>query len=62
MKSVIVEINPEGEIKIETVGYKGNACTQATVAMEKALGSVTSRKHKPEFYATGTVQQKAGAS
>lgn len=50
MKKIIVEINTLGEVTIEAVGYKGGACEKATAAIEKALGSVVSRKKKAEYY------------
>ena len=42
MKEIIIEVDLEGNVKIETRGYKGTACKDATKAIEKALGAVTS--------------------
>ncbi|MEI8289556.1 MAG: DUF2997 domain-containing protein [Verrucomicrobiota bacterium] len=60
MKTIIVEINPAGEVAIETTGFKGNACEKATAALEAALGNTASRKKKPEYFATGEVRQTVG--
>jgi hypothetical protein len=49
MKQIIIEVGPEGEVKIEAVGFKGHVCEAATKAIEEALGVVASRKRKPEF-------------
>lgn len=50
MKTITVEINNEGEVIIETTGFKGDACRKATEEVEKALGKVTKRTIKPEMY------------
>lgn len=50
MKTITVEINPAGEVVIETAGFRGNACTKATAAIEAALGVTDSSRKKPEFY------------
>lgn len=50
MKTIIVTIAPTGEIKIETTGFKGNACEKATAEIEKALGLAGQRRKKPEYY------------
>lgn len=60
MKTIIVEVSPTGEVKIDAVGFKGNACQQATAAIEKALGTVTAKAFKPEAHTQTQTQAKAG--
>lgn len=60
MKEIKVTIEPTGEVKIEALGFTGNACTKATETIERALGKPGKRTHKPEFYAGNQQQQKAG--
>jgi hypothetical protein len=62
MKSIIIEINNDGEVVIETLGFKGEACAKATEAIEKALGVPSSRKKKPEYTASTTAHQKVGGA
>lgn len=62
MKSIEVIITPAGEVQIEAVGFKGNACEKATAELEAALGTTTAKKKKPEYFAANTNTQKAGAS
>lgn len=62
MKTIKAIITPQGEVQIETTGFKGSACEAATADLEKALGKTTNKTKKPEFYASHTAQQKAGAS
>lgn len=59
-KEIIVDITPDGKVKIEAVGYSGNACEKATAAIEAALGVVKSRKRKPEYQQKQVTGQKAG--
>ena len=59
-KQVIIQVSPDGEVKIDAVGFKGNACTKATAALIKAMGQVTSNTPKPEMYQQQTQEQKAG--
>ena len=58
MKTVIVEVAPDGVVKIDALGFKGQACSLATKELELALvgnQSDVDRKPKPDFYAkTGT--------
>ena len=47
-KSIVVDIHPDGSVKIEAEGYKDNTCLKATEDLEKALGVVKNRTKKPE--------------
>lgn len=60
MKQVLINVSATGEVTIEAVGFKGQACTKATEAIEKALGMPGKRTHKPEFYQGNQQTQKAG--
>ena len=62
MKTIKATISPQGEVEIETTGFKGAACELATKELEKALGTTTRKKKSPEYYAATVGQQKAGAS
>lgn len=56
-KQIIIIVKDEGEVEIEAVGFKGNACEKATAALEKAIGVVRSKKHKPEYRFTSNIHQ-----
>lgn len=51
--TVIVE---NGETRIETKGFKGASCKQATAALEAALGVTTSDEPTAEMYQTSTAR------
>jgi hypothetical protein len=46
-----IEIAPDGTVKIETKGLKGESCLHETESLEKALGTVKSRSKTSEYYA-----------
>ena len=47
---IVVTIAPDGTVKLETHGLKGQACLAETEALEKALGTVKSRTRTAEWY------------
>lgn len=50
MKQIAIEFNEDGTVKIEAIGFTGQACEKFTAELEKELGTVTDRKKKPEYY------------
>jgi len=62
MKTVIIDIDPDGGIKVEAHGFKGPGCEAATKAFEQALGTPGRRTKKAEWFQTvsQTAQQKIG--
>ena len=43
-------ITQDGTVEERVEGVKGNKCEQLTKDIEDALGTVTNRIHKPEYY------------
>lgn len=54
MKEIIVTIDEKGNAKIETRGFAGKGCQDATAALEDALGIKTSDVQTAEFHTTET--------
>jgi hypothetical protein len=54
MKSITITFKEDGSTTIEAEGFKGNGCTDATAAYEKALGVVSKRKKKPEYHSVAS--------
>lgn len=50
MKKIRCTIEEDGSVTIETTGFKGKSCLQATAEFEKALGTVKKQKRSPEYY------------
>ncbi len=60
--TIDVIISPTGETKIETHGFAGPACQQATQALEAALGlrqseTLTAEYHQPAQQQVGVTAQ-----
>ena len=49
-KTVELVIGLDGSLKIEAMGFKGADCERATAFLEKALGRISGRSKKPEYY------------
>lgn len=45
-----VVIGPDGAVRLETRGLKGQSCLAETQALEKALGRVVRREKTREFW------------
>ena len=52
MRTIEVIISPKGETKIETKGFTGSSCQQASQFLEQSLGSKVSEKPTVDFYQT----------
>ncbi len=50
MSEIIIDIGSDGEVKLEGKGLQGKTCNAAMGHFEKALGAVTGRKNKPEYF------------
>lgn len=56
-KIIEVTVSPKGEVTVQTKGYVGTACQQATKDLQQALGVTTSDNKTPDFYAVTEIQQ-----
>ena len=62
MKTVEIIIAASGQLPITATGFSGTDCEKATAFLEAALGKLTAKQRKPEFYQRNqrTNQQKVG--
>lgn len=49
-QEIIFVIKPDGRVEEEVMGVSGPDCEKITESIEKALGKVSSREHKADFY------------
>ena len=49
MEEIKLKIMPDGEVKIEVQGVKGESCVTLTELLEKELGLVVKREYTKEF-------------
>jgi DUF2997 family protein len=52
-----VIVSPQGEVTLQTKGYAGSDCLQASKFLEQALGVVSNDQKTTEFFETETTQQ-----
>ena len=50
-------VTPKGETTIQTKGYAGGTCTQASKWLEQALGIATTDNKTSEYYQSTTAEQ-----
>ena len=50
MKTIELIIAPRGEMRLETKGFTGAACKEASRLLEMALGTKQSERLTPEFF------------
>ena len=59
MKSIQIIVSPQGQTTIQTKGYTGSSCREATRLLERALGVVQADTPTAEMYHSATIQQAA---
>ena len=50
MKEIILDISSEGEVKIETRGFKGKSCLAESQFLKDLLGKETERSLTPAYW------------
>jgi hypothetical protein len=59
MKKIIrVIVGPKGETRIETKGFTGNDCREASKFLEQALGQPVGEQLTAEFYQSQATDQQ----
>ena len=58
VRIIEVTVSPQGAISVQTKGYAGGDCLQASKFLEQALGVATTDLKTPEFYETATAEQQ----
>lgn len=56
-KVIQVIVSPTGETKVETSGFTGSSCQEASRALEQALGGRIDETLTGDYYATSNEQQ-----
>jgi len=57
-KIIEVIVSPKGETSIQTKGYAGGDCLQASKFLESALGIVATEQKTSEFYQFAQTNQQ----
>ena len=61
MRTIEIIVSPKGETSVQTKGFAGSSCREASKFIEQALGQCTDEQLKAEFHLgqqTGQVSQQ----
>ena len=58
MKQIEIIVAPDGSSRVETKGFAGSSCQQASRFLEQALGEKQSEQLTAEFYRTNVSQEQ----
>ena len=62
MKVIEIIVSPQGEARVQTKGFAGASCQEASRFLEQALGQRTQEQLTAEFHqSAATVQQQQHA-
>ena len=57
MKTIEITVDPQGRTRVETKGFAGGSCREASRFVEEALGQKTAEQVTPAFYVTQEPRQ-----
>ena len=57
-KEIVIDISDDGEVFIETKGFKGKACVEDTKFLKALLGKETLKRLIPAYYVTSKQHNK----
>jgi hypothetical protein len=58
MRIIEVTVSPQGETTVQTKGYAGADCLQASRFLEEALGATINERKTTEFYQAQEARQQ----
>ena len=58
MKTIEITVDSKGQTKVETRGFTGGDCREASKFIEQALGQSTGEKLTAEFYQGQSLDQQ----
>ena len=58
MKTIEIIVTPEGETSVQTLGFTGASCRDASRFIEQALGQRTGEKLTAEFHQSQVAVQR----
>jgi hypothetical protein len=57
-RTIEIIVQPDGQLAIEAMGFSGPDCEKATKFLEQALGTVTGKRKKPDYYRRNLNQKR----
>ena len=62
MKKIEIIVDTKGQSTVETKGFRGSECIEASRFIESALGKQVNQRTTSEFFAAEVNQQQTAAS
>ncbi len=62
MKTIEITVDFIGRTTIQTKGFTGSDCVEASRSLEKALGLIQNDERTPEFFACSKVEQQVSGN
>ena len=62
MKRIEIVVDTKGQSKVETKGFTGNECVEASKFIEQALGQQAEMRTTPEFFYAQVDQSQNAAN
>ncbi len=59
MKTIEITVCPLGQTRIETKGFSGSECMEATQELERALGMSSNNQRTAEFYSQANAMNQS---
>jgi hypothetical protein len=59
VKTIEIIVSPTGQTTVQTKGFEGASCQDASRTLEQALGTRTSENLTAEFYQTEPIRETA---
>ena len=57
-KKIIITVSPTGETTVQTHGYTGPACKDASRFLEDAIGEKTAEQLTPDYHRADTTKNR----
>ncbi|QDU53118.1 DUF2997 domain-containing protein [Gimesia panareensis] len=57
-RTIEITVTPDGQTRVETKGFSGAGCREASRFIEEALGKRASERKTPEFFQVADERQR----
>lgn len=62
MRTIEITVSPTGETNVETKGFSGHRCIQASLFIERAIGSVDKERKTAEYFESSETEVRVNNS
>jgi len=58
VKEIVIDVSDDGEVRVETTGFKGKACLEESQFLKALLGEQTCCQLTPTYYTKNKIKVK----